>query len=677
MKMTMKKIISWGMMLAAAFTLTNCAKEINNPNEQPESAGYPFEIVASTVDTKTVNDGMSTKWAEGDQINLFHAIGETTDYKNDGAFIIADLEAGVFAGNLSEQLDVEEEYDWYAVYPYNSELTSPKNTTATLTVGKGLVQDGYGNTSHLAGEMMPLFGKAIASSGAGSPKVAMSHIMSVLAVNVTNNTSEAIQVNEVSFEGDGNYLAGSYNFDFSDEKVTFKPVEAETTATVTVKNAASLAAGESAIVYIPILPFNGCDGDHFTLTVNGEVTKVLYLDRDVTFAAGKIKTLNFSYEKEEEVPAFKAGKYWIVANGKYAMPITGNYGYLQVDNAGYTDNVFTISEVEGGYTIQQPDAKYLYMTGTYNSFNVSATAPSDNGHVWTIAQNEDGSYKILNVLKSKYIQLDSQYGTYGSYDTEKGTMPNLVPADAAAIRPIFTVDSVMKNVECTVTEASFNITSNQNWTVVPGEGVSVDVTSGSGNATVTLTFAENKSEEDVVYTATIMADGFDDIVLTVKQSGVPTGDEDEKVTIVLSAATRPCSDFPNTSTGVTTKTTYTIGDYEWTFSPSSGNKFSWYDNGDYILWGKSGGYILMPAIEGKKLTSVTILTGKQASTSVKVGVYNEAGTAAVSGGTAMTLNKQNAEFTWTLTGTEVNTHYQLRVTSAHNAQLQKLTLVYE
>ena len=664
-------------MLAAAFTLTNCAKEINNPNEQPESAGYPFEIVASTVDTKTVNDGMSTKWAEGDQINLFHAIGETTDYKNDGAFIIADLEAGVFAGNLSEQLDVEEEYDWYAVYPYNSELTSPKNTTATLTVGKGLVQDGYGNTSHLAGEMMPLFGKAIASSGAGSPKVAMSHIMSVLAVNVTNNTSEAIQVNEVSFEGDGNYLAGSYNFDFSDEKVTFKPVEAETTATVTVKNAASLAAGESAIVYIPILPFNGCDGDHFTLTVNGEVTKVLYLDRDVTFAAGKIKTLNFSYEKEEEVPAFKAGKYWIVANGKYAMPITGNYGYLQVDNAGYTDNVFTISEVEGGYTIQQPDAKYLYMTGTYNSFNVSATAPSDNGHVWTIAQNEDGSYKILNVLKSKYIQLDSQYGTYGSYDTEKGTMPNLVPADAAAIRPIFTVDSVMKNVECTVTEASFNITSNQNWTVVPGEGVSVDVTSGSGNATVTLTFAENKSEEDVVYTATIMADGFDDIVLTVKQSGVPTGDEDEKVTIVLSAATRPCSDFPNTSTGVTTKTTYTIGDYEWTFSPSSGNKFSWYDNGDYILWGKSGGYILMPAIEGKKLTSVTILTGKQASTSVKVGVYNEAGTAAVSGGTAMTLNKQNAEFTWTLTGTEVNTHYQLRVTSAHNAQLQKLTLVYE
>lgn len=150
----------------------------------------------------------------------------------------------------------------------------------------------------------------------------------------------------------------------------------------------------------------------------------------------------------------------------------------------------------------------------------------------------------------------------------------------------------------------------------------------------------------------------------------------EPVTIVLSAASRPCSNFPNTSTGVTTKTTYTIGDYEWTFSPSSGNKFSWYSDG-YILWGKSGGYILMPAIEGKKLTKVTILTGKSASTNVKVGVYNEAGNAAVSGGTAIQLNKQNAEFSWTLSDTANNTKYQLRVTSSHNAQLQKLTLVYE
>lgn len=149
------------------------------------------------------------------------------------------------------------------------------------------------------------------------------------------------------------------------------------------------------------------------------------------------------------------------------------------------------------------------------------------------------------------------------------------------------------------------------------------------------------------------------------------------VKVILSAAEIPCDDFPEGKTGVKELTTYTIGDYEWTFSPSEGNKFSWYSDKHYILWGKQGGYILMPAIEGKKLTSVKILTGTTASKNVSVGVYDANGEAAVAGGEAIVLAEQNKEFSWTLTGTEVNAHYQLRVTNAYNAQLQTLTLIYE
>ena len=111
-----KQIFSLGLMLAATFTLTNCAKEIEGSVQEPESVGYPFEIVASTVDTKTANDGMSTLWVAGDQINVFHALGESTDYVNDGAFTVSDVEAGVFTGTIEEVLDVEEEYDWYVLY---------------------------------------------------------------------------------------------------------------------------------------------------------------------------------------------------------------------------------------------------------------------------------------------------------------------------------------------------------------------------------------------------------------------------------------------------------------------------------------------------------------------------------------------------------------------------------
>ena len=52
-----KQIKIWGMMLVAAFTLTNCIKEEVQAPEMSE--GTPFEIVASTVDTKTENDGFS------------------------------------------------------------------------------------------------------------------------------------------------------------------------------------------------------------------------------------------------------------------------------------------------------------------------------------------------------------------------------------------------------------------------------------------------------------------------------------------------------------------------------------------------------------------------------------------------------------------------------------------
>ena len=385
MKMNMKKIISWGMMLAAAFTLTNCAKEIENPNEN-QSAGIPFEIVASTADTKTVNDGMHTNWAEGDQINLFHAVCDGTDYKNDGAFTVSDIQTGNFTGAICETLDVEEEYDWYAVYPYNADLASPKNTTAAFTIATGLVQDGYDNMKHLAGDVLPLYGKAIAVPGADMPALKMSQIASVIAVNVTNNTSEAIEVNEVSFMADGNYLAGSYYFDFSGDKLTFKPAKPEYTATVSVNNATSLAAGASATVYLAIMPFEAYEGDCLTLIINDEVTKEIYLDKDVDFTSGKIKTLNFSYEAEEpagpevltvaEFLELKDTATEYVLTGQITRVANTSYGNFDLTDETGTVYVYGLLTPEGASQKQWAAAglklgDVITLKGKYSVYNNS------------------------------------------------------------------------------------------------------------------------------------------------------------------------------------------------------------------------------------------------------------------------------------------------------------------
>ena len=97
--MKMKKnIIALGLIVAATFALTNCTKEIDNPADGQESAGIPFEITASSVETKTTNDGFNTAWKAGDKMSVFHVeAGRPALGANDMFAISAeDLESKVF-----------------------------------------------------------------------------------------------------------------------------------------------------------------------------------------------------------------------------------------------------------------------------------------------------------------------------------------------------------------------------------------------------------------------------------------------------------------------------------------------------------------------------------------------------------------------------------------------------
>ena len=287
-------------MLAASLTLTNCTEEIENPAQEPESAGIPFEIVASTVDTKTVNDGMSTKWVAGDNINLFHAEGGGTDYKNNGEYTVENVESGNFTGTLNGELDSKKEYDWYAFYPYKSQITSPENESGWAYVGKknGIAQKGgYGNTAHLASSNCPLYGVAKAVPAAETPSIQMKHLSSVVAINVTNITDEPLTITTATFTAN-EPIVGSFYIDFSGVP-TYTPSEEQyvsNAATVNVEGGTALGNGDSGVLYLVIKPFTAAKGSKLYLSVNG-YEKELTMPQDVTFTAGKIKTLNFKYDK--------------------------------------------------------------------------------------------------------------------------------------------------------------------------------------------------------------------------------------------------------------------------------------------------------------------------------------------------------------------------------------------
>ena len=157
-----------------------------------------------------------------------------------------------------------------------------------------------------------------------------------------------------------------------------------------------------------------------------------------------------SSDEEEDTPAvsvtytkvnsISAGTYIIAANvdGNYkvATPLgaTANYGYLKnpVDATADGNNItltsaaneFVIESTTGGYTIKDGNNKYYYMTGTYDSFNVGTSLPSEGG-VWTIDFNADGTVNITNTTMNKTLQYDTAYTSYGAYDTVKAILPSL------------------------------------------------------------------------------------------------------------------------------------------------------------------------------------------------------------------------------------------------------------
>lgn len=139
-------------------------------------------------------------------------------------------------------------------------------------------------------------------------------------------------------------------------------------------------------------------------------------------------------------PAFVEGDYWIVCKDQALKPVEGSsYGYLYAApvNVGKdgkitstADNVFTFKAVEGGYTIQDKNDMYYYLSGTYNSFNIAAEMPS-SGAVWTVEQIADDAFQIANASNGKVMQYSVQYTSAGAYDAidPANIMPFLVKVE--------------------------------------------------------------------------------------------------------------------------------------------------------------------------------------------------------------------------------------------------------
>lgn len=395
----MKKLsLFLGMALAASLSLTNCTEKIEGPIAPSTHAGIPFEISAD-ISTKTINNGLATQWAEGDAINLFHAEAGKTDYVSDNDFTLDATREGVFTGNLSSALAPSKSYDWYAIYPYNKALSTPANnatTTKWCYVGgrsdTPAVQNGNNSTSHLVERYAPLWGKAANVPSNEKPSMIMQHLASVVKVKVTNTTEKPLTVNSVAFTST-EPIVGQFYIDVTGTAVEYTTATGlynSSTASLTVNGATPLAKGESAVYYIPIKPHTAAKDKVLKISVNG-CKKSFALTKDVTFAAGSIKTLAFNYVDYVTIPWAEdfLGDLSLYTLNQSSKQSSDNYAggiapELMVKSGGSFS--VKVKADAGNYVLTFKSNHADYLTVLSSDRNVTVTKESDTEYLLTVPE---------------------------------------------------------------------------------------------------------------------------------------------------------------------------------------------------------------------------------------------------------------------------------------------------
>lgn len=353
----MKRLSIVGLMLASAFALTNCSQEIVPPIQEndvivdesikedttpEEVVSIPFEVYANSAadeaETKTTNAGNNTKWAVGDDINVYHSVHNANDYVNNHAFVIADTEKGLFGGGLKSSL-TEETYDWCFLYPYDESRGKTISATNKPVVGIGATKGengiyvqkltgGADSKSHIAGEMFPMYGQALNIPADKNPKVQMKHMSAIVALKIVNQgdskkenlaneknetDKSSITINDITFavpEYNSSAIkqtkipiVGSFKVDPTStvNSNSFTPVDDASSNSVSLDfTSTTIKPGESATFYVAVRPFDVSNstlggseertGLTLSITVNGS-TRSVEIPAETKFEAGKVTTL--------------------------------------------------------------------------------------------------------------------------------------------------------------------------------------------------------------------------------------------------------------------------------------------------------------------------------------------------------------------------------------------------
>lgn len=298
---------------AVAAAVLSCEKAKEQPARSVIPAGSRIGITAtSQLMTKAyyIEEDDEICWDSSDALAVIHAPAGTGHYVSDGKFEY-DEDEWEFLGNTGADIYEEDEYEWYAAYPYYFDLDEPCGEFAFWNSdGSARAASMYpdfneyeisGQKDNLIGPFVPQYGKVVCEGGYF--EMGLNQASCLVDLNICNYTGVPMSITEVKVTVPGHPISGWFVMDWESDEVVVTPINGRSYDYVRALPAYDLGTLESAYLRMPVAPFVLPSADSLTVEINFMFTdsddvvkstsqsQTIIANKDYYFSPGKEKAI--------------------------------------------------------------------------------------------------------------------------------------------------------------------------------------------------------------------------------------------------------------------------------------------------------------------------------------------------------------------------------------------------
>lgn len=375
--MKMKKVFLFALA-TAVMSFAGCQEKEQEAPVNPNEGGSTFEFVADIAQTKTTLDvanGYKVDWEEGDVIYMVTSDGTWGKPYNDDKTATSIAEFTYADGKFTSDATIADgNYTFKGMYAAASQKSYHRGASSTHKLEATQAQNCVNPTAHIKANdaLVGTFDAIVPMNEMA--KMNMSHLYTLMQVNVKNATGAAVEVVKFEMTAAGADLAGIFNVTaFETPSITSKEGE-DATETITVNvTGGSVENNASLPVYFVMAPLSNYAGDVTFKVTDSEgktYTKTVTMN-GITFEAGKYNTTPYTIKEADVVePEPEGVKTATISFASTAQRTSHSTSEQVWENDGV---VFTNSK--GSSTNNVGD--YSNPARFYKSSNISVTAPGN------------------------------------------------------------------------------------------------------------------------------------------------------------------------------------------------------------------------------------------------------------------------------------------------------------